>query len=70
MCYKHLNYLMEFKKENVAVLEMSSHIAWYVKTIPYHKEIKLACFKAKTYTEIIEILDNYKKKLYNYEEGD
>ena len=70
MCYKHLNYLMEFKKENVAVLEMRSHIAWYVKTIPYHKEIKLACFKAKTYTEIIEILDNYKKKLYNYEEGD
>ena len=70
MCYKHLNYLMEFKKENVAVLEMRSHIAWYVKTIPYHKEIKLACFKAKTYTEIIEILDNYKKKLYNYKEGD
>ena len=44
---------------------MRSHIAWYIKGIPYHKEIQAQCFKAKTKEEITEILDNYLKKLYN-----
>ena len=30
MCIKHLNNLLEFKPEKVAVLEMRSHIAWYL----------------------------------------
>ena len=65
MCYKHLEYLLKIKPEHVAVLEMRSHIAWYIKGIPYHKEIKSLIFKAKTKEEIKEILDNYLKKLYN-----
>jgi len=65
MCYKHLDYLLKIKSEHIAVLEMRSHISWYVKGIPYHKEIQSQCFKAKTKEEIIEILDNYLKKLYN-----
>lgn len=65
MCYHHLNYLLKIKNETVAVLEMRSHIAWYIKGMPYHKEIKNLIFKAKTKEEIIEILDNYEKKLYN-----
>jgi len=65
MCYKHLSYLLKIKKEHIAVLEMRSHIAWYIKGMPYHKEIKSLIFKATTKEEIKEILDNYLKKLYN-----
>ena len=65
MCYHHMNYLLKIKNEKVTVLEMRSHIAWYIKGIPYHKEIKNQVFKALNKEEIIEILDNYLKKLYN-----
>ena len=65
MCYHHLDYLLKIKKESIAVLEMRSHIAWYIKGMPYHKDIKNIIFKAKNKEEITEILDNYLKKLYN-----
>ena len=65
MCYKHLDYLLKIKPERIAILEMRSHISWYIKGIPHHKEIQSLCFKAKTKEEITEILDNYLKKLYN-----
>ena len=69
MCYTHLDYLLKIKNEHISILEMRSHIAWYIKSIPYHKEIQNECFKAKTKEEIYEILDNYRKKLYNCERG-
>ena len=65
MCFHHMNYLLKIKNERVAILEMRSHIAWYIKGMPYHKEIKNLIFKAETKEEITEILDNYLKKLYN-----
>ena len=65
MCYKHLDYLLKVKSERISVLEMRSHISWYIKGIPYYKEIQNQCFKAKTKEEITEILDNYLKKIYN-----
>ena len=33
MCIKHMNYLLSFKDEKTAVLEMRSHIAWYLKAL-------------------------------------
>ncbi len=68
MCYHHLNYLLKIKNEKVATLEMRSHIAWYIKGMPYHKEIKNLIFKSQNIEEITEILDNYLKKLYNEKE--
>ena len=65
MCFHHLDYLLKIKPERVAILEMRSHIAWYIKGMPYHKEIKNLIFKAQTKEEITEILDNYRKRLYN-----
>ena len=65
MCFKHMDYLLQIKNERVAILEMRSHIAWYIKGMPYHKEIKNLIFKAESKEEITEILDNYLKKLYN-----
>ena len=65
MCYKHLEYLLKIKPERIAILEMRSHIAWYIKGLPNYKEIQNLCFKSKTKEEMLEILDNYKKKIYN-----
>ena len=65
MCYKHLDYLLKIKPERIAILEMRSHIAWYIKGMPNYKEIQNLCFKSKNKEEMLEILDNYKKKLYN-----
>jgi nifR3 family TIM-barrel protein len=69
MCYKHMDYLMKIKPEKVVVLEMRSHVAWYIKGMPYHKEVKNLIFKASSKKDIVEILDNYLKKLYNEKEG-
>ena len=44
---------------------MRTNIAWYIKGMPYHKEIKNLIFKAQNVEEITEILDNYLKRLYN-----
>lgn len=63
MCYKHLDYLLKIKNEKVAVLEMRSHISWYLKGIPNSTSVKEACFKATTKKELIEILDNSSKTL-------
>lgn len=65
MCYRHMDYLMKIKDEKVAVLEMRSHIAWYLKGIPGNQEVKNEIFKVKTYDEIKKILDNYLKKIKN-----
>lgn len=65
MCHHHLKYLLKFKPERVAILEMRSHISWYIKKMPYHKDIQSQIFKAKNSEEITQILDNYQKRLYN-----
>ena len=65
MCLNHFNNLLEIKGERVALLEMRGHISWYIKGIPFHKEIQSKCFKATNAIEIKEVLDNYLKKLYN-----
>ena len=65
MCLRHLDNLLKIKCEHIAVLEMRMHISWYIKGMPYHKEVQSQCFKSKTKEEITEILDNYLKKLYN-----
>ena len=63
MCFHHLEYLSKIKCEKVAVLEMRSHIAWYLKGIPGSVEVKNACFKAISVQELTEILNNYLNKL-------
>ena len=63
MCFHHLDYLMKVKSEKVAVMEMRSHIAWYIKGMPDCISIKNEIFRAKTYEEIRVILKNYLNKL-------
>lgn len=63
MCFHHLDYLLKIKCEKVTVLEMRSHIAWYVKGLPGSVEVKNACFKATSVAELKDILRNYLNKL-------
>ena len=63
MCFHHLDYLLKIKCEKVAVLEMRSHIAWYIKGMPGCIEVKNACFKATRAEELLNILNNYLNKL-------
>lgn len=65
MCFHHLDYLMKIKPEKVAVLEMRSHISWYIKGMPNAQSVKNDIFKAKTSEELKKILDNYLKELKN-----
>jgi len=63
MCFHHLEYLLKIKCEKVAVLEMRSHVAWYVKGLPGSVDIKKACFSANTADDLRNILKNYLNKL-------
>ena len=63
MCFKYLDYLLMFKSEKTSVLEMRSHISWYLKGIEGSQEVKERCFKATTKDEIVMILNDYLEKL-------
>ena len=56
---------MKIKTEKVAVLEMRSHIAWYLKGMNGSQEVKNAIFRATNREDIEKILNNYLKKLEN-----
>lgn len=55
---KHLKFLLSQKQEKVAVLEMRSHIAWYLKGIPNSSDIKKAVFKINTANDLNKLLDD------------
>lgn len=59
MIKKHLKLLIKTKPYKVALLEIRSHAAWYLKGLPSSKELKEAIFKTKTEEELINLLDNY-----------
>ena len=65
MCFHHMEYLCKIKCEKVTVLEIRSHIAWYLKGLPDSIDTKNKCFKATTIQELKEILNNYFNKLEN-----
>lgn len=65
MCFKHLDYLLKIKDEKIAILEMRSHISWYLKRIPNSISIKEKIFKLNTADEIKKVLNLYLKKFKN-----
>ena len=62
MIKKHLDLLIKTKPYKVALLEIRSHAAWYLKGLPNAKELKENIFKTKTKEELISLLDNYEKE--------
>ena len=61
MIKKHLELLLKTKNYKVAMLEIRSHAAWYLKGLNNSKELKEAIFKTTTKEELINLLDDYLK---------
>lgn len=59
MIKKHLNLLIQTKPEKVAMLEIRSHAAWYLKGLPNTKDLKENIFKTNNSEELVSLLDNY-----------
>ena len=62
MIKRHLNLLIETKPYKVAILEIRSHAAWYLKGLPNTKELKEEIYKTSTKEELCNLLDNYLNK--------
>ena len=69
MIKKHLNNLLETKPYKVAMLEIRTHAAYYVKGLPNGKELKADIFKTKDKDELINLLDKYMEE-YNENKKD
>ena len=58
-CLKHFNYLLEIKPEKVAVLEMRTHAAWYLKGLYNGVAIKKKLYEIKTKDEFLSTINEY-----------
>jgi len=59
----HLKKLMELKGERIAVLEMRTHGAWYIKGLPHASRIKPKIVQAESIKDIKKIFEEYFSKL-------
>lgn len=55
----HYNLLLELKGEHLAMLEMRSHVSWYIKGRPGSAKIKDFCNKQTDFNIVIETLRKY-----------
>ena len=60
MILKHMDYLLSFKVEKVAILELRSHAAWYLKGVSGMNEYKKDFFKATTKEDVLKIIKEIK----------
>lgn len=63
MMKEHYNLLKNDKNENVATMEMRTHILYYLKGMPNSKEIKNKVCMAKSSEELLNVLDEYEKEI-------
>lgn len=63
MVEKHLNYLLEFKDERVAILEMRTQIGYYLKG--FNKEYKQKFMKIDNKKDFYELLEGLKNEYNN-----
>ena len=59
----HMNRLIELKGEKIALLEMRSHAAWYIKGMKGATYVKREIAKVSTRIELIKIFEEYKEYL-------
>ena len=55
----HMDRLINLKGERVALMEMRSHMAWYVKGLPGASNVKREIVQINTKGEMIELLEKY-----------
>lgn len=58
-CLKHFSYLLKIKPEKVALLEMRTHGAWYLKGLPGGVNIKKKLYQINKKEEFISIIKEY-----------
>lgn len=63
MIRKHLKYLMEIKSEKVAVTEIRSHAAWYLKKINNSNNLKKQIFNCITCDEILNAISDFEVEM-------
>lgn len=63
MMKKHFEILKKDKDEKIALLEIRSHIIWYLKGMPNSKEMKNKICGCNSGDEIITVLNDYKKTI-------
>lgn len=59
MCIKHLKYLSETKDGKIAVLEIRSHAAWYLKGIENASLIKNKIYQCNSIRDIMQVLNEF-----------
>lgn len=59
MIKKHISLLKKTKQEKVALLEIRSHAAWYLKGIPNSNHLKTEICKIKKVEDLIILLDKF-----------
>ncbi len=65
MMKRHYELLIKDKNEKAALLEIRSHIIWYLKGMPKSKEIKNLICQSKSSEEMFKIIEDYKNYLLN-----
>lgn len=67
MCEKHFSYLLEEKIEKLAVLEMRSLAAWYLKGIKNLKQYKQKLITLTKKEELYSLFNEIREGILNYE---
>ena len=67
MCIKHLKMLSNLKSEKQAVLEIRSHVSWYLKGVKGSNDIKNKIYKKTKICDILQVLEEFKEELYEEE---
>lgn len=60
---RHMDRLIDLKGEKVALLEMRSHMSWYIKGLSGATHVKRLIMTIKTRAEMIEIINQYEAYL-------
>jgi len=60
---EHMNRLIDLKGEKIALLEMRSHAAWYIKGMKGATYVKREIAKVSTRIELLKIFEEYKEYL-------
>ena len=55
----HYNLLLDLKGEHLAMLEMRSHVSWYIKGMPGSSKIKDFCNKQTDFNIVLNTLKEY-----------
>ena len=58
---KHYQLLLDLKGEHLAMLEMRSHVSWYIKGMPGSSKIKDICNHQTNFNDVLAILKDYLK---------